>query len=136
MNCTIVDSERNEEARRVRFQQPGVSLGRGVQNFSSHGVYSYPVAAGDTESETEVATISAAITAREISDLQNQALAAASIYPDSSLPTYSQGYEIINFAFEYFIIKLAYINYLEYFIFIEFPFFIFNYAKTQNRNLL
>ena len=93
----ILDPERNEEARRVRFQQPGVSLGRGVQNFSSHGVYSYPVAAGDTESETEVATISAAITAREISDLQNQALAAASIYPDSSLPTYSQGYKITNF---------------------------------------
>ena len=93
----ILDPERNEEARRVRFQQPGVSLGRGVQNFSSHGVYSYPVAAGDTESETEVATISAAITAREISDLQNQALAAASIYPDSSLPTYSQGYKTTNF---------------------------------------
>ena len=101
MNYTIVDPERNEEARRVRFQQPGVSLGRGVQNFSNHnqwqgGVYSYPVAAGDTESETEVATISAAITAREISDLQNQALAAASMYPDSSLPTYSQGYDISN----------------------------------------
>ena len=102
MNCKIVDSERNEDSRRVRFQQPGVSLGRGVQNFSNHnqwqgGVYPYPVAAGDTESETEVATISAAITAREISDLQNQALAAASIYPDSSLPTYSQGYKITNF---------------------------------------
>lgn len=94
---TVTDQGRNEEVRRVRFQQPGVSLGRGVQNFSSpnqwqNGEFSHPVAVGDNESETEVATISAAITAREMTDLQNQALASATIYPDSSLPSYSQGY--------------------------------------------
>ena len=87
-----IDQGRNEEVRRVRFQQPG----RGVQNFSSHnqwhnGGYSYPVSAGDNESESEVATISAAIMAREISDQENQKLVAESIYPESSLPSYNQG---------------------------------------------
>ena len=93
---SVPDQGRNEEDRRIRFQQPGVSLGRGVQNFSSptqwqNREYAHPVTAGDNESETEVATISAAITARDMTDLQNQALAAATIYPDSSLPSYSQG---------------------------------------------
>ena len=93
---SVPDQGRNDEDRRIRFQQPGVSLGRGVQNFSSptqwqNREYAHPVTAGDNESETEVATISAAITARDMTDLQNQALAAATIYPDSSLPSYSQG---------------------------------------------
>ena len=98
-----IDQGRNEEVRRVRFQQPGVSLGRGVQNFSSHnqwqnGGYSYPVSAGDNESESEVATISAAIMAREISDQENQKLVAESIYPESSLPSYNQGYTRSNYS--------------------------------------
>ena len=53
--------------------------------------YAYHADANDVDSENEVATISAAITAREISDRRNQALAVAGIYPDSSLPSYNQG---------------------------------------------
>ena len=96
------DQTRNRDARQITFQhrQPGISLGRGVQNVSSNRQWQYGryigetqyVDIGDTESEQEVATISAAITAREISDIQNQAIAAQSIYPDSSLPSYNQGY--------------------------------------------
>ena len=97
----FIDSTRNRDARQVSIpQQPGVSLGRGVQNLTSIRQWQYGryigdtqyVDTGDTESEQEVATISAAITAREISDLQNQAIAAQSVYPDSSLPSYNQGY--------------------------------------------
>ena len=103
INCLQIDQGRNEEMRHVRFQQPGVRLGRGVQNFSSHnqwqnGGYSYPVSAGDNESESEVATISAAIMAREISDQENQKLVAESIYPESSLPSYNQGYTSSNYS--------------------------------------
>lgn len=53
--------------------------------------YAYHADANDVDSENEVATISAAITAREISDRRSQALAVAGIYPDSSLPSYNQG---------------------------------------------
>ena len=54
----------------------------------------HPISNGETSSEQELATISVAIAAREISERQNQAHAAATIYPDSSLPSYNQGYQI------------------------------------------
>ena len=102
INLNFLDqtSNRDPQQNTLQRQQPGISLGRGVQNGSStrqcrYGRYigeTPHVDVGDTESEQEVATISAAITAREISDIQNQASAAQSIYPDSSLPSYNQGY--------------------------------------------
>ena len=98
----FIDQTRNRDARQITFQQqPDISLGGGgVQNVSSARQWQYGryigdtqyVDIGDTESEQEVATISAAITAREVSDLQNQSIATQSVYPDSSLPSYNQGY--------------------------------------------
>ena len=95
------DQTRTRDARQITFQQqPGISLQRGVQNVSSTRQWQYGryigetqyLDIGDTESEQEVATISAAITAREASDQQNQGIATQSVYPDSSLPSYNQGY--------------------------------------------
>ena len=77
----------------------GVSLDGVVPNGNSNnrfwqfGGYAYPVNIGGEEStEQEVATISAAITARETNDRQTQDISTATIYPDSSLPSYNQGY--------------------------------------------
>ena len=97
----FLDHARNRDTRQISFQQqqPGIAVGRVVSTTRQwqYGRYigetpQYVDVGNDTESENEVATISAAITAREISDLQNQVNAAQTIYPDSSLPSYNQGY--------------------------------------------
>ena len=56
------------------------------------GTFVYPISVNGTRSEQELATISAVITANEISsEEQRTAIAAATIYPESSLPSYNQG---------------------------------------------
>ena len=100
----LADSTISENNRGTRHALSGHTLtnsglGRRNQNIPPNRSwlvlpstgYAYHADANDVDSENEVATISAAITAREISDRRNQALAIAGIYPDSSLPSYNQG---------------------------------------------
>ena len=95
----MLDRTHNRNTRQVQVErEPGFSIGlgriatTGSRQYGNCRGYSFPMTVGDSVSEQEVATISAAITARELSEHQNQALSAATIYPDSSLPSYNQGY--------------------------------------------
>ena len=64
------------------------------------GTFVYPISVNAARSEQELATISAAITAHEISsEEQRTAIAAATIYPDSSLPSYNQGEQKLALAY-------------------------------------
>ena len=100
----LVDTAIPEDNRGTRHALSGHTLGNSGSGRRNQNIppnrswlvlpsrgYAYHADANDVDSENEVATISAAITAREISDRRSQALAVAGIYPDSSLPSYNQG---------------------------------------------
>lgn len=65
---------------------------REAEQYENFGGIIYPNNLTGTRSEQELATISAAIAAYELSSQEQQrAAAAATIYPDSTLPSYNQG---------------------------------------------
>ena len=94
----ILDRINGRVARQNRLEEVSVhSLGLRGGNVGipiRRESQTRPISTSETSSEQELATISVAITAREIAERQNQAHAAATIYPDSSLPSYNQGYQI------------------------------------------